>query len=396
MAKMHHSGLGRAAGTSPADSAGDPNARLHAVAQSSGVAALTQALHDSSPEVARAAIRRLVELEGSGAAAPLRAALLDADVALVADLAKALHGLGDANAVELALGSLTDEPYTHRLAAVIALGICGDRDTRPSLCRALGDQISAVRAAALQALMRLGPDHEAVQQAVPLLRDPSAQVRLAAVRMIAGHHPAPATALATVVEDPDPEVRAAVAGHLEVLNEADARRLLADTEMGVRCQAVCNAGSEYLDALGKLLTDEDRGDIRCATARALGSIGGARAAEELIAGIEDRDSVVRACVLHALEQAVTRAGAIERLARELESLHARRRQASLYALARLEAGERDALIWKLADDTDLDVRLTVVQTADALLAEPEPLLMYLRTDPNVEVRESAERRLAKG
>jgi len=47
---------------------------------------LIESLDDPSPEVARAAIARLVELESQHAAAPLRSRLLDIDLSLVAEL----------------------------------------------------------------------------------------------------------------------------------------------------------------------------------------------------------------------------------------------------------------------------------------------------------------------
>jgi HEAT repeat protein len=118
------------------------------------------------------------------------------------------------------------------------------------------------------------------------------------------------------------------------------------------------------------------------------------AGEALIAGIEDPDGVVRASVMRALERALTRKGAMTRLADELQSARATRRRSTLYALAQLNDRDRTVPVWRLADDPDLDVRLAVVATAGVLLSEPDPLLMYMRTDPNIEVRQSAERRLA--
>ena len=59
--------------------AGGVNERLLAVGKARSTAQLLAALDDASPEVAKAAVSRLVELVGSDAAPELRARLLDAD-----------------------------------------------------------------------------------------------------------------------------------------------------------------------------------------------------------------------------------------------------------------------------------------------------------------------------
>jgi HEAT repeat protein len=391
--KTHHFGFGPASGTHASFEA-DPTARLRTVAVSRDAGTLARALRDSSPDVARAAIRRVLELDGVWAAPVLRAVLFDADTAIVADLAKALRDHNDPETLELARGSLNDERYTHRLTGAVTLGIAGDASVRPDLRRALGDPIAAVRAAALEALTRLGRDQQSVSGAVALLTDASPQVRVGAVRLVAGSDPQPAKLLAAAVKDGAMEVRCELARHIGKLADADARLLLADPDEGVRCQAARCAGSQHTITLGRLLSDDRRADVRRAAARALGGIGGQAAGEALLAGIEDHDAVVRSRVLHALEQALSRQGAIARLAGELHSARAQRRRCSLYALAQLGDCDHADLLWGLADDPDLDVRVAVLVTANAFLSEPEPLLMYMRTDPNVEVREIAERRLA--
>ena len=372
----------------------DPSVRLRSVAKSTDPQALSTALGDSSPDVARAAIRRLVELEGTKAAPALRAVLLDADVALTADLAKALRELNDSEATKLARFGLGDERYTHRLAGAITLGIVGDAEVRPDLAAALSDPIAAVRAAALEALMRVGPNPEAVEAAATLLTDASPQVRVAAVRLVASKHPQPTPLLATAASDEDPEVRCELARHLGKLDRDIAGKLLADRDEGVRCQAVRCAGPEHTGALARLLVSDRRAEVRRAAAHTLGRIGGPAAGEALMPGIEDRDGIVRARVMRALERALGRTGAITRLAGELQSARTSRRRSALYALAQFNDRDRTTLVWRLADDPDLDVRLAVVATAGALLSEPDPLLMYMRTDPNTEVQRSAERRLA--
>lgn len=394
MARQQHSGAVLRTNRRDPHGDSDPSVRLRAVARSSDLEALSMALGDTSPDVARAAIRRLVELEGAKAAPALRAVLLDADVSLTTDLAKALRTLNDSDAIKLARFGLGDERYTHRLAGVITLGIVGDANIRAELTAALSDPIAAVRAAALEALRRVGPDQEALERASVLLTDSSPQVRVGAVRLIADNHPQPARPLAAASGDEQQEVRCELARHLGKLSKDTAGKLLSDRDEGVRCQAVRCATREHTGALARLLASDRRAEVRRAAAHTLGAIGGQAAGEALIPGIDDPDGIVRASVMRALERALSRKGAMSRLAGELNSARTNRRRSALYALARFNDRDRTVLVWRLADDPDLDVRLAVVATASALLAEPDPLLMYMRTDPNVEVRESAARRLA--
>jgi len=106
----------------------DATQRLRAVQASESPDQLTLALDDPSPEVVRAAIDRLVELEGQGAAAPLRARLFDVDLSLVADVANVLRRIGDSGVIEVAIAALGDRRYSRRLAAVRALGALAEPD----------------------------------------------------------------------------------------------------------------------------------------------------------------------------------------------------------------------------------------------------------------------------
>ena len=374
----------------------DASARLRTVMATGDEAMLVRALPDTSPDVARAAIRRLVELAGPLAAPALRAVLLDADTAIVADLARALRDLGDPQVIAIATAGLAAEHYTRRLAAALTLGIVADASVVPDLCRALSDQIAAVRAAAGEALLRLGPDPRCADRAASLLDDPSPQVRAVAVALIAINHPEPATLLARAASDSTPEVRCELARHLGKLRIGDQDLLLADPDHGVRLLAVLSAQPQHMPALRRALARDPRPEIRRAAARKLAAIGGQAAGEPLLAALEDPNALVRLSALHALERLLTHEGAVERLTLELQSGRAERRRASLYALVRLQGVARPMLVWKLADDADLDVRMAVVDTAATLLAEPEPLLLYMRIDPSAEVRAAAAQRLAAG
>ncbi len=98
----------------------DATERLRTVQTSRSPGELVESLDDPSPEVVRAAIARLVDLEGPRAAEALRARLLDVDLSLVADVAGALRRIGDNEAAQLAIAALRHDGYSRRLAAVRA------------------------------------------------------------------------------------------------------------------------------------------------------------------------------------------------------------------------------------------------------------------------------------
>ena len=163
----------------------DATQRLRAVHGTRSPDELVRSLDDPSPEVVRAAIARLVDLEGQRAAGPLRARLFDVDLSLVADVAGALRRIGDGGAVEVAMKALRDDRYSRRLAAVRALGALGDPRAAERLRTMLDDDVAGVRGAALDALTKLGPrvDGDGADCA-RLLADPAPHVRIAAVRAV--------------------------------------------------------------------------------------------------------------------------------------------------------------------------------------------------------------------
>ncbi len=367
---------------------GDATERLKAVLGSQSPAELCDALADPSPEVARAAITRLVELEDRRAAEPLRARLLDADLSLVADIATALRGLDDDRAVELAIAALTENPYVRRLSAARALGALADTQSSPALHRALEDEIAGVRIAAMAALVAMGKSTEA--DCVRLLADPDAEVRIAAVRAVGRTATRSSSILSTVARDQDKRVRLEVARYLASLPEQAASALLVDTDVRVRETAARSAGTRQVAALLDLLARDPNGDVRRAAAQTLGGLGDRRAADGLVDGLEDRDSLVRAASLRALLRLVSRAGAVRRLRRGLLSDHAARRRAMVYALAHLDASEAASDLAMLVDDPDSDVRLAVLQAARSLLADPGDLIAQLAADHDPAVASSAE------
>jgi HEAT repeat protein len=368
---------------------GDATARLRAVQASRSPQELTDALDDPSPEVVRAAIGRLAELEGPSAADPLQVRMLDADLSLVADFAKALKRIGAGGVVEAAIAALGDERYSRRLAAVRALGALGDRRAVAHVRTKLNDDVAGVRAAALDALAQLG-DGSVGADCARLLTDPMPHVRIAAVRAVARLVTHPGGLLVAAEDDEDRLVRLEVAKHLAGLPEPSARALLADPNLRVREAAAASAGIRQLGALSVLLIEDPSPDVRRACAHTLGAMRDRRVADVLIPAIEDPDALVRAAVLHALERLLRREGAARRLCDELVCERPERRRAAVYALARLNTRDRGPELSRLADDPDPDVRLALIHSAEALHDEPELLMRYLAADSDPGVRQAAE------
>lgn len=377
-------------------SGGDASTRLRIVRGSHSTSLLAEAVEDKSPYVARAAIQRLIEVDNAAAGAVLRAIMLDSDPSLVKDIATALRKIGDNQAVKTARTALTEEPYSHRVAAAIVLGAFRDQSAIGPLTAALNDEIAAVRVAVLDALATLRLTPEIARRCGELLSDAHSQVRIAAVRIVASRSQDPSGSLALLTQDPDQLVRLELASHVGALASEDATRLLADNNEWVRQRAALSAPpGRHLADLARLLANDPSSHVRRAAARALAQDVTDVSIEPLLRGIEDPDPLVRAASLRSLEQRLTRAGVIAKIVDQLTSARPERRRFGVYALARLRAADLGSAVWRLADDPDLYVRLALIETAATLVAEPEPLLRYMATDPATPVRTSAENFLAR-
>lgn len=370
----------------------DATRRLRAAQASQSPGRVIAWLDDPSPEIVRAAIARLVELEGPRAADALRARLLDVDLSLVADIAGALRRIGDREAVEVAIAALGDDRYSRRFAAIRALGALGDARAAHPLSSMLDDDVAGVRAAALQALGKLGQHGRAKSGAdcARLLSDPVPLVRVAAIRAVARLVTHPGELLAAVAADPDRVVRLEVARHVAGLPDPAAESLLADSDLRVREAAARAGGVRQVGSLAMLLTEDPARDVRRAAAHALGAMRDARVADVLVPGIEDPDALVRAAVLRSLEELLTREGAMNRLCDELSDARPTRRRASVYALAHLRAREVAPEVSRLLDDPDPDVRLALLHSAPALFEAADALVRYLAKDPDQAVSQAAE------
>ena len=135
--------------------------------------------------------------------------------------------------------------------------------------------------------------------------------------------------------------------------------MLADRNPSVREAAARTAGSRHAEQLAAVLIEDPSSDVRRAAATTLGHLADGRTADWLISALEDGDAIVRAAVLRALVDLLTRAGAVRRMSAELVAERPQRRRAILYTLAHLHARESAADVRRLADDPEPDVRLAV-------------------------------------
>ena len=373
----------------------DPAQRCRAVLSTHSAVALSDWMDDPSPDVVRAAITRLTEIEGVGAAPSLRARLLSADLSVTVDIARALRRLGDGAALQVAIDGLGAEQPSVRRAAVQALGALGDQAAAVALGAALRDPAAGVRAAALEALVDVGMGPDAAHEVARLLSDPAPSVRIVAVRALARTMPRPGALLTASAGDRDWQVRLEIARHLGGLPDATASALLTDRNPSVREAAARAAGSRQVEQLAAVLVDDPASGVRRAAATTLGHLADGRASDWLISALEDGDAIVRAAVLRALVDRLTQPGAVRRISAELDSERPQRRRAVLYALAHLKTREPLADVGRLADDSNPDVRLAVLHVADALLADPRPIVRHLAADADRTVRDSAQNWLVR-
>jgi HEAT repeat protein len=248
---------------------------------------LREALGRASDAGSRSALRWLV-----GGRAALDAAGLEAFEQRLADddasvRQAAAWGLASAGAAAASKASVLGDALAHdqqpgvRMACARALGAIGSRLGVPALLEALADPSESVRAAAAQALFRIGPAPEDVQSLTAVLASPDRYVAAFAAWSLGNLGAAAESAVPELVKAlARDETNAVVAGALARIGPAAAA-----------------AVPELVRALGS----EDDGR-RFRAARTLGRIGppAAAAVEPLTAALRDSNSVVRAHAARAL------------------------------------------------------------------------------------------------
>ncbi len=351
---------------------------------------LLRALDDRSLEIVRVALGRLARVGGELERRELERRMLDSDVALVKDYARAILALGGGAAAELAVRELAAAGNSRRLAAALALEVLATDGDAPALRGALHDRTAGVRAAALRTLSGLTRSQTNLAACAQLLRDADPSVRAEAVEAVARSGRSARALLEPVAFDQDAGVRRAVARHTSRLAPLDAAALLRDPDPHVRELAAETAGAGAIGLLGELLRSEPLPRVRLAAVKHLGDLGRPAVITMLIGALADSDSTVRAAAFQSLGRRLSRTDLLGRLRDVLASPKPALRKQAVYCLA--ELGSRlaePALADELARDTDLDVRIAAAHSAAALMRDPQRLLGLLECDPHPAVRSAA-------
>jgi HEAT repeat protein len=347
----------------------EPNARLLALRGLSGdstsLPALLAASSDPSPDITRAALRRIAELGDRSAASELRTRMLEVDPGLTADFASTLASLDDAEAGELALQALREGGPHRRIAAATALVVLAVPEQAGALRAALADPLAAVRFRVLEALKRVGSEGDA-SECLRLLEDPDPSVRTAAIEAISKLDPDRAPALERLVSDHAPQVRQALARHLGLLGEASVELLLADRHRAVREAAIAASQPAQVETLIRLLAEDPVVEVRMAAARRLAEMGVGAGRRALVDALADPSAMVRSAALSSLRDALGHEGALSSLLDVLPSAPAKLREGIVHALSHLGAVEAEDVLVELTNDPDRDVRLAVVHCAEHL------------------------------
>lgn len=202
------------------------------------------------------------------------------------------------------LNQLSSDDAAERVSAAQALGESGEKapPIALALVKATGDENSAVRRAAIEALRALKPDPElTIPAMVKVLQEAPADVAISIVGVMAEagesavprigvalEHPAARYWAALVVQDIGPEAEGAVFDILKVLpdtTEEEVRR-----ELILALGAVGPGAKEAVPALAELLDDKDPAVV-LAAAYSLGQIGPASepAAKQLAQNLKSDD-----------------------------------------------------------------------------------------------------------
>jgi HEAT repeat protein len=336
------------------------------------------------------AICAVLSALGSDAAIPDLRSLLDSPPAVATAAADALLHLGQSSDARV-LDALRDGDGPRRLLLLpLVMGSAATEE----VVRCLGDDAPEVRAAACDALARIG-DPGAVRVLFPLLADPNGRVVHAASSAIQSLGSADTEALALEAARSDhPGVRraalrilgyfgydAALPVFLDALGDADAR-----------VREVALAGLPYLDApaaLDALLATASAPDprARAAAARALGqSSAERRVVASLEAALGDEDAWVRYYACKSLGK-LGHEEAAPRIAALLDDEAGHVRVGAVEALSCLHGEIASAALQKAAGESDADVQRAAL-IGLGLTGRPEAIrhLVAAMTSPDTATR----------
>jgi HEAT repeat protein len=304
----------------------------------------------------------------------------DADVRALCATAAAALGL--AEAIGPCENLLAGGELRVRVAALRALAALGGERALPAMVRCLAEPAEALRTAAVEALAgldanrvtvallaepRLAEDHTArvlevmrgslcaAQQpfVVDALADPRAEVRRAAVMVLAEHDDAESMEiLQPLLHDPSVEVRSEV---VEALGRRRSRKTLALLLEVFDCD----------------------GEMRGTVVRAIGRIGDGQAARHLIARYPSHDQVTRLAIIDALGVIAAPAGE-PFLAEQMRALEPEVRSRAVVAIGRYATEGAVVRLVQATRDPDARVRLAALESLSAFAGRPAAVEAFER------------------
>ncbi len=320
--------------------------------------------------------------------------LLDEDWDVRSGAAEALGILKASNLLGDAVVLLAHKEAGIRRSAVVAVGALGGG--RTTLTPLTADDDSLVRIAAIRTLgpaapeeirKRLGDPVEDVRVAVvecgqldletlhPLLKDPSARVRTAAVKAVGRHRSRESVVLLLpLLRNTDGPTRRA-SGEALVLCRAewkDLVPLLRETDEAVRSVAVdvlCALRDRAAAPSVRKLLDHEVAGVRCSAIEALSGLLGREAGTGIAPLLKDADSEVRLVALRAFAVAGDRRVAVEAAALLKDP---ELREYALEVLSLMGTPETAKLILPLLDDQEPAVRLRALHALQ-MIGDPSCL-----------------------
>lgn len=295
---------------------------------------------------------------------------------------------------EAILERLPTAPHDELASLLTLLPPLSDRAAIESVARWLADEDAEVRSAAAEALRHADVEH--TLQVLDLLRqDPEARLGVALTYGRMGSNQC--TPLLEMLQDPDPEVRAAAADGAGRCGLATVERLataLEEEKTPGAARALVRAlgtvgGDEAVSALERVLEQGDA-TLRFEAVRALGCTAAPRAFPLLLSALDDPDPGIRTMALSALGD-LGDVRAEEPLARHIDDPDRDRRRMAAAALERLYGEESAARLEGALADPDREVRLVAV-TALSRLRLPGTIAALERVaeeDPDPVVRHTA-------
>jgi HEAT repeat protein len=293
---------------------------------------------------------------------------------------------------------LSDPDEGARATAIEALGRMSHLPALPQIARALDDESDGVHVAAVVALSRA--DAAAATRALMADLPRSARAMRGALEtMRANPHPDQKSLIDVCLAAADPAIRrravAALAVQVTVVAIEELVPILEDPSVDVRREVLqalaCWRHPRARDALVKQLADDP--DTRADAVRALGELGDPGATPMLVRHYDGAAPVVRLAILDALAE-LGEPSAEPLLVRQLDDADCEVRRSAVLALGRL--GTRTALTYltAAARDSQWEVRAAVTE---ALGGDIDPALKAtlerLSLDPNALVAARARRRL---